>query len=277
MATFTGTTGNDVFKGGAGDDLFDLGQGGNDKATGAGGDDTFDFGGAFTAKDQAIGGAGYDTLRLEGDYSAGVTFAAKSIKQIEAISLGAHFDYSLKLADGNVAAGQVMAIDASELGAADRLVFDGSAETDGAFDFSVRSARATLIGGAGDDLFHLGDRLGSTIHGSGGGGDKLTGGDGADTFVFFSLGKAGARPHEITDLTSADKIDISNIDADTTQADNQAFTLVSALDGHAGEAALAYDPDTGKTSLLLDTNGDAAADYVVLLDGDQSGFTNFVL
>jgi Ca2+-binding RTX toxin-like protein len=277
MTTFTGTSGNDVFTGGNADDLFDLGQGGNDKATGGGGDDIFDFGGAFTGQDSVIGGKGDDTLRLNGDYAAGVTFGANSIVQVESISLGAHFDYHLTSADGNVAAGQSMSIDGSELAAGDRLFFDGSAETDGTFVFDVRFARATLIGGAGNDLFHLGDRFSSGIHGSGGGGALLTGGDGADTFAFLSLGKAGARPHEITDLTNADRIDISNIDANVQKLNDQAFKLVNHFTGHAGQAVLSFDAETGKTSLQLDTNGDRVADHVVLIDGDHHDFTNFVL
>jgi Ca2+-binding RTX toxin-like protein len=277
MTTFTGTTGNDVFKGGNGEDLFDLGQGGNDKATGGGGDDIFDFGGAFTSRDVVVGGKGDDVLRLNGDYSAGLTFGAKSIKQVEGISFGAHFNYHLTSVDGNVAAGQSMSIDGSELTSADRLFFDGSAESDGAFVFGVRFARANLIGGAGDDLFHLGDRFSSGLHASGGGGDKLTGGGGSDTFVFLSLGKAGARPHEITDLTNDDRIDISNLDADSQSAGDQAFVLVSSFTHQAGEAMLAFDVETGKTSLLLDTNGDAKADHAVLIDGDHHDFSNFVL
>lgn len=277
MTDFTGTSGDDVLKGGKGDDFFDLTQGGNDKATGAGGDDIFDFGATFTAKDQAVGGSGDDTVMLEGDYSAGLTFGAKSFKQIESVELGAHFSYHLTSVNGNVAAGQTLTIDGSSLAASDRLFFDGSAESDGSFIFEARFARATLVGGQGDDLFHIGDRFSSSIKGGGGGGDVLTGGDGADTFVFFSLGKAGSRPHEITDLTDADKIDISNIDADTHTDGDQAFTLVSSFTHHAGEAVLSFDAETGKTTLQLDVNGDAKADAAVLIDGDHHDFGNFVL
>jgi Ca2+-binding RTX toxin-like protein len=277
MTDFTGTSGADNLTGSKGDDLFDMSQGGNDKVSGGGGDDIFDFGASFTAKDQVNGGAGDDVLQLDGDYSAGLTFGAKSIKQIEAIVLGANFSYDLTTVNQNVAAGQLMNVDTTDLAASDRVIFDGSAETDGAFLFNVRFAKATLIGGAGDDTFHLGDRFSSGVHGAGGGGDVLTGGGGADLFVFQSLGKAGTRPHEITDLENADRIDISNIDADTHTVGDQAFVLVGAFTGHAGEALLAYDADTGKTLLQLDTNGDAKADNLIQLDADHHDFTNFVL
>jgi len=278
MTTFTGTSGDDVFKGKGQDDIFDLDQGGDDKVSGGNGDDTFNFGGALTKADKVNGGAGIDTVVLAGDYSAGLTLSAGTLKGVEEIDVTGHFNYSLTTADGNVAAGERMAIDASDLAASNKITFDGSHETDGAFDFTVRSAQAHLTGGEGADTFTIGDRLGSSVGGGGGtGGDVLAGGAGADTFDFLSLGKAGFRPHEITDLSAEDTIDISNIDADKKTDGDQAFTLVSTFGHHAGEAVLAFDVDTGKTSLQMDVNGDAKADYVITLDGDQTGFTHFVL
>jgi hypothetical protein len=61
------------------------------------------------------------------------------------------------------------------------------------------------------------------------------------------------------------------------QKHDQAFVLVASLDGHAGEAALSYDAGADMTTLMLDTDGDGQANWTVLLDGDQTGFTNFVL
>ena len=277
MTTFTGTAGDDVFKGKGKDDIFDLGQGGDDKVSGGGGDDFFNFGGALTAKDQVNGGVGDDTLVLEGDYAAGLVFGAKTLTAVEEIDVTGHFNYFLTTNDANVAAGQTLAVNASDLGASNKLTFDGSHETDGAFAFSARFAQAHLIGGAGADSFTIGDRLGSALGGQGGGGDVLTGGAGADHFVFLSLGKAGFRPHEITDLTNDDQIDVANIDANKAAVGDQAFTQVAAFTHHAGELTLTFDIETGKTSLQMDVNGDAKADYVIQLDGDHSDFTNFVL
>jgi Ca2+-binding RTX toxin-like protein len=276
MTTFTGTSGNDTFKGTGKDDVFDLDQGGNDVVKAGGGDDTLNFGATFTAKDRVDGGVGDDTLVLAGNYSGGLVLTAKTLVNVEEIDLTGGFSYALTMNDGNVAAGQTMSIGATDLAATDKFTFNGSHETDGAFAISVRFAHAELTGGAGADTFTLGDRLGSSGLGGGGGGDILTGGDGADHFVFLSLGKSG-RPHEITDLSNSDTIDIKNIDADTKTAGNQAFTLVSSLDHHAGQAALSFDAEAGKTSLLLDVNGDGKADYTILLDGDHHDFTHFVL
>jgi Ca2+-binding RTX toxin-like protein len=277
MTTFTGTSGNDVFKGGGKDDIFDMGQGGDDRLNGGGGDDTCNFGGDFTAKDKVNGGAGEDTLVLAGDYSAGLVLGAKTLIGVEEIDVTGRFNYSLVMNDKNVAAGQTLTVGSSDLSSANTFKFDGSAETNGSFAISARFAHAELIGGAGADSFTIGDRLGSSAGGGGGGGDQLTGGGGADQFVFLSLGKAGARPHEITDLANEDVIDVANIDADKFTAGDQAFTLVSQFTHHAGEATLSFNIDTGKTSFLMDINGDAKADYVILLDGDHTDFTDFVL
>jgi Ca2+-binding RTX toxin-like protein len=277
MANFTGTAGNDKFVGGADDDIFNMSQGGIDRVNGGGGDDLFDFGGAFTAQDQVVGGAGDDELNLTGDYSAGLTLTTSSVRQIETLSFGAGFDYRVTMADGNLASRQVMNVSAYGLTASDHFFFDGSAESNGSFHFSARFCSATLIGGGGADSFRIGDSFSSGLQGGGGGGDGLTGGRGADTFTFLSLGRAAARPHEITDLTNADKIDISQIDADTHTIGDQAFVLVRAFTHHAGEARLHFDAAANETSLALDTNGDGRADSTILLDGNHHTFTNFVL
>ena len=131
-----------------------------------------------------------------------------------------------------------------------------------------------LNGGSGSDsLFGGGGR--DTLDG-GSGADTLTGGQGSDRFVFSGLQNA----HDsslITDLSHADVIDLSGIDADTTQTGDQAFTLVSHLDGHAGEAALVYDGSADVTYLELDTDGDGKADATIDLAGKHADFSNFVL
>src|SRR5665213_3098339 len=169
MADFIGTAGDDTFKGTGQDDVFDMSQGGNDVVLGLGGDDEFDFGGAFTAADKINGGAGNDTLVLDGDYSAGVVFAASTMKAVEEIDLTGGFSYSLTTNNANVAAGQTLTINAGDLSHSDRIVFNGSHETDGNFAITVGLAHAVLTGGAVNDTFTIGERLGSTIQGPAGG------------------------------------------------------------------------------------------------------------
>jgi hypothetical protein len=156
-------SGDDLITGGAQSDGFDLSHAGIDTANGGAGDDTFTLGAALTAADQINGGTGAnDVVMLEADYSTistKVAFGATTILNVEKIVLATGNDYDLISADATVASGQTLTIDASALGSADFITFDGSAETDGGFTFK---------GGAGDDTLTIGSvatLLASTIDG----------------------------------------------------------------------------------------------------------------
>jgi Ca2+-binding RTX toxin-like protein len=123
-----------------------------------------------------------------------------------------------------------------------------------------------LDGGAGDDVLIGGANP-----------DRLIGGEGSDTFKFTAKGDSHDNQVDtIVDLNAEDRIDLSVIDADTTVKGNQAFTLVSHFDGHAGQAILVQG-ERYATLLELDVNGDQHADMIVRLVGDQLDFNNFVL
>ncbi len=184
MATLKGTAGNDTLTGTAASDSFNLIQGGEDTATGLGGNDTFSLGSTLDAGDKIDGGDGSDVLLLRGDYSAGVTFNATTIANIERIALGAGDDYSLTTNDATVAAGAAMSVDASGLGTTNSLTFDGSAETDGKFD---------LVGGAGDDVLKGGAGGDTFDMRKGGGEDTITGGSGNDLLLTGTNLDAGDR------------------------------------------------------------------------------------
>src|SRR5688500_19030482 len=107
---FSSGGGNDALTGGAGKDILS-GGGGNDSLTGNNGDDTLiagsgtdtllggngndllDLGAGLVASDKLDGGANTDTLKLDGDYAAGVVFTATTVTTVEMISLAAGFDY----------------------------------------------------------------------------------------------------------------------------------------------------------------------------------------
>jgi hypothetical protein len=72
-------------------------------------------------------------------------------------------------------------------------------------------------------------------------------------------------------------IDLSAIDADATQAGDQAFHLVSAFTSQAGELSLSFDSVHGVTDLIADVDGDGTADFLVVLRGDLSEFSHFIL
>lgn len=185
MAIFHGTKHDDDVNGTSGSDTFDLYKGGSDTANGGDGNDIFNMGGSLSAGDRLDGGNDRDVAFLHGDYSAGLTFDDQTIQNVEVLRLGAGFSYNLTTADGNVAAGATLTINAATLGAGNSLVFDGSAETDGHF---------VLHGGAGDDTItggSLKDHFNLTV----GGNDTVHGGGGNDVFVMGSA------------LTSADCID----------------------------------------------------------------------
>lgn len=80
-----------------------------------------------------------------------------------------------------------------------------------------------------------------------------------------------------TDLRPEDRIDLTAIDAKTDKAGDQKFALVEALTGKPGKADLSYSSATGHTLLMLDVDGDGAADSVIEIDGDHLDFANFAL
>jgi serralysin len=145
------------------------------------------------------------------------------------------------------------------------------------------SANNVLKGDAGDDV--IDGRGGNDTIYSGLGVDALTGGEGQDTFVFtdyrdsgvtytpLSGGGYNAVNHGIDTIqdfkTGVDKIDLSQIDADTTHSGNQAFHIVDQLTGHAGELRVflgtsvdSQDPvNEGWFMLEGDVNGDGNADF----------------
>jgi hypothetical protein len=162
MTTIKGTSGDDNLTGTSGNDSFNLSQGGNDTVHGLGGNDVFSFGATFTAADSIDGGDGNDVVKLDGDYSAGVTLGATTLVNVESIDLAAGFSYKLTTADATVAAGQSLTVDGSALAAGQTLFFDGSQETNGSL---------AVHGGLGDDHFAMGAHFTAADRFDGGGGN----------------------------------------------------------------------------------------------------------
>jgi serralysin len=153
------------------------------------------------------------------------------------------------------------------VGSTRRNVLDGG---DGRDVLNAGVGNDVLFGGADKDYLRGGagdDRLLAGF-----GRDVLTGGAGSDAFVFREL----IQRDRITDLGAGDTIDLSKLDADSTARGNQAFTLVAAFSGAAGEMMLQYDADRDVTRLLLEIDGRGRADMVLKLEGDQSAFDGFV-
>lgn len=170
----------------------------------------------------------------------------------------------------------------------DRLFGGEGADTDYLFG---EDGKDTLFGGYGEDFLDGG--AGDDKLYGGPGADQLTGGSGADTFV-WARGHADANllhldpaVDTITDFeTGVDKIDISHFDADETtpftrtrrgEPGNDAFTYVTETNGVTpGHLTLTYDPLTGYTTLNAYTNTDPGPDFTLLIFGQVNPETDII-
>ena len=166
-----GGTGRDQITGNDVANSIDLSRGGDDIVSGGGGDDAFFFGAAFNANDTVDGGAGTnDQIGLQGSY-ANLVLGATTLTGVEVISALAGFSYNITTNNANVAAGQLLTIFGTNLGAADNLTVNASAETDGSVRVYGGLGVETLTGGAGNDGFYFGPgRFGASDQVTGGGG-----------------------------------------------------------------------------------------------------------
>jgi hypothetical protein len=259
---------NFTFNGSAETDgtFFIYGGKGNDTLTGGAGADVFFFAedGRFGSGDHVDGGAGQDVMVLRGNYA--ITLTGTEIVHVETVVMmsgadarfyapGTPFSYDITTADSTVAAGVTMTFNGAGLGANETFHFNGSAESDGAFRLFGGAGDDVLVGGAGGDLLYGG--LGA---------DTLTGGGSADGFRYQSVAESTATSMDhILDFRLGDIIDLLKIDADTTQAGDQAFTFMNGAtsftgNGHAGEL-IAVDNGGGIWTVSGDVNGDGVADF----------------
>lgn len=131
---------------------------------------------------------------------------------------------------------------------------------------------SAVINGVGNGLANtiIGNSAANVIVG-GGGADILKGAAGADTFVFQSLhDSTPGAPDRLTDLTSADVIDLSAIDADSTLSGDQAFTRIAGDGAFTAPGQLRLVFDGAQTHLELNTDADSSAEMVILLVGNHT-------
>lgn len=249
--------------------------------------DGFFFGtGTFGAGDRVDGQGGSDQIGMQGNFAGAnaVVFGAAQLTGVETIVAlsgtdtrfgGAgvsSFSYDLTTHDGNVGAGQTLTINTNGLTASETLRFNGSAETDGAFNVYGGAGGDTIVGGAGAD----------TIYGNGGA-DSLTGGAGNDTFAYlFASHSTAAARDTIADFMLGDRIDLTRIDADTTNAagTNDAFAFIGSAAFTAAGQLRATDQGGGNWLLEGDVDGDGVADLAILVhvnDGHTIGAGDFAL
>jgi len=206
--TLIGTVGNDTLNAGIGDDVIydDNGlnagkdpldtsagkSGGTDTFNGGSGDDKIYMGGNLIASDQIDGGTNTDRVTLTGDYSAGLTFNATTMVNVEFLGLVAGHSYNLTMANATVGLGQTLTVQGGTLGAGDQVTFDASADTTGGnYVINAGAGNDTLTGGIGNDTFNPGSGT-DTVHAGGGNdtinmgasltaADTIDGGSGDDT------------------------------------------------------------------------------------------------
>jgi Ca2+-binding RTX toxin-like protein len=183
----TAGRGNDQIFAGGGNDTVSSGTG-IDRLDGGDGHDIFFYAAALTAADLNDGGAGTDTLVLQGNYP-GLVLAAGSAVGIEGISLQSgsitrwgeagtsSYDYSLTTVDANVAPGLRVRVNGQSLLAGEDMTFNGAAESDGG-KFLVYAGFGvdTLTGGSENDIFFFEAGRFSD-------GDRIVGGGGNDAVV----------------------------------------------------------------------------------------------
>jgi Ca2+-binding RTX toxin-like protein len=284
-ATLDGGKGNDTLGGSAGNEKLYGGEGA-DLLWGDAGNDFIDGGVGFDTASYLEAWSVTVDLRITGAQNTG-SAGLDTIRGIEAVE-GSYGD---DVIHGNSAANQLT----GSLGQ-DALWGEGGNDTlygDGVTRWSEPDPEHpdydpdTLHGGDGKDVLYGGgggDQLwgdagvdilygeggDDTLHG-GADADKLYGGVGADTFVFQTTGESSsAAKDRIFDFNAAegDVIDLSAIDANTALSGNQAFTMVSVWTGVAGQAKAVYWAASDYTTLMLDTNGDKAPDFALIINGN---------
>ncbi len=145
-------------------------------------------------------------------------------------------------------------------------------------DLSGGDLRDRVTGGNGSDTIDGG--LGKDFIRGDAGQDFMRGGGGKDKFVSADiLESSPGAPDRIFDYNpgAGETIDLTGIDADATLPGNQSFVIVGSFGGYAGEARLTYDSGANRTTLELDDDGDAEADFILIINGDQTAGTGILL
>jgi Ca2+-binding RTX toxin-like protein len=264
--TLNGGRGNDTLIGGTGNDAL-TGGNGNDTVNAGSGNDLI-VGGNGAGDDTYRGGLGIDTVKYT-SATAGITVdlvagGATSTAGSDAARIGTD---QLSGIENIIAGSYADRITGS--GAANRI--DGMAGNDRIYG---RGGNDTLLGGIGNDTLSGG--AGADVLKGGAGQDRMTGGLEADLFV-FTKGATGGNTLSTCDVIAdfdsleGDRISIKLIDADTTNgASDDAFAWIgtAAFNGTAGQ--LRYNTAGGDTYIEGDTNGDAEADFLILMKGEMA-------
>lgn len=263
----------DTVQGGDGNDIihFDAYFKGNGQFAsvdaGAGDDTVTVFSGGFQAGGLQ-GGTGTDTLAISGPVSFAMPSFDAASSGFEILSFarsgeifGDNNDNTFDFSGFTVAQGTL-----SVFGGFGDDVLTGTGNGD---VLSGYDGNDVLNGGNGNDTLQ-GQNGNDHLYG-GLGADVLIGGKGADVFVFQSVEDSlpGAGNFDlIKDFhhNEADMIDLSAIDADTTQSGNQAFHLGGSSFTDTPGELIQFIDGSGHTIVEGDVNGDGVADFEIELN-----------
>jgi Ca2+-binding RTX toxin-like protein len=281
----SGGDGNDLLDGRAGNDTLHGGDG-TDTILGGDGDDLITTEGLAVSSDIVDGGLGIDTL----DYSgltlalgaAGLTLDLRLTTPQETFAAGYDTISNIENIIGSLRNDLLNGSDVANTlngGAGDDVIYGNGG--DDFLNGSTGSDR--LFGGDGNDVLN-----GGAFGGIAGEWDTLTGGAGADRFVFDSANSslfaaAPAQPDRITDFSTieGDKLDIHGVFAPGTVG---SFTAgaTGAFTGIAGQVQIVRGVTAGGTNafqlIRIDTDGNGAADFQVSVSSLQAMMTtDFIL
>lgn len=276
------TVNDDVFIGSRNDDGIVIDVGGNDTVDAGAGDDELIAGAELTRNDAVDGGDDYDTLELNGDYSAGLTLRRHTVENVEELRLDVGHSYSLTTNDKTVKAAQGLLVTATQLGAGDTLIFDAGAETDGIITvlsgdgddiITGGSLSDGLVGGDGDD--RLNGVVGDDFLTGGMGSDRFNGGMGADTYVINSVAESTGAGYDIA-ITFNANIDVFDLATAVTGIDTavNAGTLSTAtFDANLAAAIGAGQLANDHAVLFTPNAGDLAGDiFLIVESGGAAGY-----
>ncbi|MEM9549694.1 MAG: M10 family metallopeptidase C-terminal domain-containing protein [Pseudomonadota bacterium] len=257
-----GEKGNDRLIGGKGDDTLH-GEAGDDHIKGGSGVDDMDGGGGSDRIDYSYSqGADGWTIDLTTETATSAGGTVESIRNFEKVFGSQGSDDINGTSGDNDLEGEKG--DDKIRGRDGNDTLEGERGDD---NLIGDSGDDLLIGASGDD--RLAGGFDDDVLIGGDGADVLIGGKGADVFVFQKTSDstlANLDRIEVGNVSSAfafgfDLIDVSQIDADTTVAGNQAFTF-----GSQGRGGIDVIESGGASLVVANTDNDRAFELAILIE-----------
>jgi Ca2+-binding RTX toxin-like protein len=239
-------------------------------------DATYEFSGG-SGHDVLRGGAGNDTVVLQGGaplvFNNHTLLNIENLTLDDVSTSG--YRYEITTSDKTVYSGATLTIDASSLQISNALAFNGSAETKAHFAFTGGAGGDVLIGGGASDSFDMSLGGNDTVTG-GGGADSFTLAGHMATLVYNAVADSTSVNHDVVSglVFGQDHLQIdalgalpTAIDAEITGASVSAASFDADIKAaanahqlgahHAVEVAASGGDLAGHVFLIVDENGAA--------------------